>query len=338
VGERLLGSLLDRAHILPPHLLAPLIAQEIAAIGGHDITIYLQDYEQLMLLPLAGDGLLVGDPAPIDSSLAGRAFAADHGYEHEEDDGVRLYVPVLDGSDRVGVLAFTLDRVDEDDRRLARRLAGLVADMIVTKGMYSDLFGAQLQWQLLPPLTMTTPRVALAGILEPAYDVGGDSFDYALNNHVLHVVMLDAMGHGLDAAMMATVAITAYRHARRGDVGLVDLYALMDTAMTSQFGPDQFATAQMAELDVDSGVFSWVNAGHPAPLLVRGRKVVAELGGPTTLPVGFGGDTPAVQRVRLQPADRVLLYTDGVTEERLAGGDQFGEELANLLGDTSEPS
>ncbi len=62
---------------------------------------------------------------------------------------------------------------------------------------------------------MTTPRVAVAGVLEPAYDVAGDSFDYALNGGTFHLAVTDAMGHGLDAATMATVAIGAYQHARR---------------------------------------------------------------------------------------------------------------------------
>ncbi len=75
------------------------------------------------------------------------------------------------------------------------------------------------------------PAGGCAGALEPAYDVAGDSFDYALNDDVLHLCMIDAMGHGLDAAVMATLAIGAYRHARRIDVELADLYAAMDFAL-----------------------------------------------------------------------------------------------------------
>jgi len=342
LGERLLGSLIDRAHVLPPRLLAPLLAQEIDAAGGREVTVYLQDYDQEQLRPLPGEGLAVGEPVPVAGTWAGRAFTSDTPVEQRLDDGsTRLFLPMLDGSDRVGVLAFTLPRLD-DDRRLAGRLAGLAADMIVTKGMYTDTFfttragrsmslPAQLQWQLLPPLTMTTPQVAVAGILEPAYHVGGDSFDYALNDHVLDLAIIDAMGHGLDAATMATVAIAAYRHARRDGVDLVDLYREMDTAIAEQF-PGRFATAQMGELDTDTGALTWVNAGHPAPMLLRGRRMVGELTGPTTRPVGFGGATPLVQTRQLEPGDRVLFYTDGVVEERLSSGEQFGEDrLIDLL-------
>ncbi|MGZ5406059.1 MAG: PP2C family protein-serine/threonine phosphatase, partial [Nocardioides sp.] len=242
----------------------------------------------------------------------------------------------------VGVLVFTLDHLDEHDRRLVRRLAGLVADMVVTKSMYTDRFfqarrrrpmslSAEIQWQLLPPLMMTTPQVAVAGALEPAYDVAGDSFDYALNGDVLHLCMIDAMGHGLGAAVMATLAIGAYRHARRVDVELADLYAAMDAAVSAQFDPDRFATAQMARLDVDSGRLQWVNAGHPPPLLLRAGQVVGELASPTTLPVGFGGATPIVTEKMLERGDRVLFYTDGLIEEHQKGGAEFGETRMRAL-------
>lgn len=336
-GEHLLGELVDRSHLLPARLVVPLVVRCVTAFGGSDVVVYLQDYEQAVLLPVGGDGADGPGAVPIEASLAGRAFMADEPVEHRTADGdVRLFLPMLDGTARVGVLAFSLPEVDDDARRTSRRLAGLVADLIVTKGSYTDLFfnarrsrsmtlSAQLQWQLLPPLTMTTPRVALAGALEPAYDVGGDSFDYAYNDDVLHLAIIDAMGHGLDAATMATVAVAAYRHARRDGVDLVDLYGRMDAATVQQFGAERFVTAQMGELDTGRGLLTWVNAGHPAPLLLRGRRVVAELTAPTTLPVGLGGPTPVVQSVQLEPGDRVLLFTDGVIEERLPDGVQFGE-------------
>jgi serine phosphatase RsbU (regulator of sigma subunit) len=342
-GERLLGTLIDRAHEMPPQLIAPLVAEVIAAIGGREVTVLLQDYDQLTLVPLPGRGLLVAPPTPIDGSLAGRAFLGDQLVEEAVEDGVRVFAPLLDGTDRVGVLAFTSETWDEHDRRLARRFAGLLADVLVTKGMYTDQFfqarrrqtmslPAEMQWALLPPLIMTTPQVAVAGILEPAYDVAGDSFDYALNGDALHVAIIDAMGHGLDAAVMATVAVAAYRHARREDVELPDLYAAMDRAIAGQFDQEHFVTVQMAHLDGGSGRLRWVNAGHPHPLLLRGRRVVRALDSPTTLPIGFGGADPQVSEEMLEPGDRVLFFTDGITEEHLAGGELFGEtRLIGLL-------
>jgi len=347
LGERLLGSLLDRAHWSPPDLVATLIAEEVAYIGGRDVVIYLQDYDQLTLVPLPGDGLEDNGSEAIDGSFAGRAFSSDLPVERPEPDGVRLFLPMLDGSDRVGVLAYSLSAVGAADRQLAGWLAGLVANLIVTKGLYTDHFflarrrrpmrlEAEMQWHLLPPLTMETPQVGVAGILEPAYEVGGDSFDYALNGQTLHVAIIDAMGHGLNAAIMATVSVGAYRHARRAGVGLADLYAAMDSAVAEQFGEDTFVTAQMAQLDCGTGRLSWVNAGHHPPLLLRRRRVLGSLNSETTLPVGFGGAAPQISEVQLEPNDRVLLFTDGVIEERMPDGERFGQHrLIDLVGRVS---
>ncbi|GGV91418.1 hypothetical protein GCM10015535_49670 [Streptomyces gelaticus] len=74
------------------------------------------------------------------------------------------------------------------------------------------------------------------------------------------------------------------------------------------------------------GQLQWVNAGHPAPLLIRGRAVVDRLESPTTLPVGFGGEDLVVSERTLRPGDRLLCFIDGLIEEHQAGGEQFGEE------------
>ncbi|WP_338677730.1 PP2C family protein-serine/threonine phosphatase [Streptomyces sp. SCSIO 30461] len=337
-GEGLLGTFLDRAHELPPHLVGSVVAGTVARLGGRDPQILLQDYGQQKLVPLVGEGLTDGGPHPIDRSAAGRCFLTS--YRVEEDvpaGGVRVHVPLLDGGEQAGVLAVTLDAVDDDDRRLLRRIAGLTAQLLQSKNSYTDLFfrtrrrepmsvAAEVQWSLLPPLAMTMPRVAVAGVLEPAYDVAGDSFDYALNGDALHLCMIDAMGHGLNAATMATVAIGAYRHARRISVELSEIYLFMDRAVSEQFAPDHFVTAQMMRLDTNTGRLQWVNAGHPAPMLIRGHRVVGRLDSPTTLPVGFGGAQPQVSEVTLLQGDRILCFTDGLVEEHESGREQFGED------------
>ncbi|GAA3300875.1 hypothetical protein GCM10020295_42730 [Streptomyces cinereospinus] len=160
-GEEVLGTLLDRAHVLPPHRIGPIVADAVGKLGGRDISVLLQDYGQWLLVPLRSDGLVAGDPQSIDESHAGQAFLDTRPVEVSLADGVRVHVPLLDGGDQVGVMSVTLERVDDDARRLLRRIACVVADLLVTKHGYTDLFflsrrrepmsvAAEIQWSLLP--------------------------------------------------------------------------------------------------------------------------------------------------------------------------------------------
>jgi serine phosphatase RsbU (regulator of sigma subunit) len=145
------------------------------------------------------------------------------------------------------------------------------------------------------------------------------------------------MGHGLQAAQLAVLAVSAYRNARRGGRSLADTTAVIDTALASSFGGEAFTTAVLARLDTDDGTLTWVNAGHPPPLLLRDGKVVKQLVVSPHLPLGLGGNDPeatgpAIGTEHLQPGDRVLLYTDGVVEARSPDGEFFGtDRLADLV-------
>jgi serine phosphatase RsbU (regulator of sigma subunit) len=188
-----------------------------------------------------------------------------------------------------------------------------------------------MQWHLLPPLTLSAPRVSVSGILEPAYEVGGDAFDYAVNHDTAHAAIFDAMGHGLAASVMSSVAVGAYRHARRSGVPVGDMYTLIDAAFTSQFAEDVFVTAQLADLYLPTGELHVVNAGHPAPMLVRGARVVGTLGAASTLPIGLDGPHPTVTTEFLEPGDRLLFYTDGAVDIR-RGSEPLGEaRLVDLV-------
>jgi serine phosphatase RsbU (regulator of sigma subunit) len=334
-GGHLLGRLLDRTAAVPPRLLASVVARELAAVGGRDAVLLLQDYEQLLLVPLPRDGRTDADPEPITGSSAGQALMEERIVELPEAAGLRVHLPLMDGGNHLGVLALSLDRLNDQERAELTTLATLVAGILTSRNQSTDLFtgtrrrrpmsvAAEIQWSLLPPLTMSVREIEVAGFLEPAYDVAGDSFDYALNNDTLHAAVIDAMGHGLKAAVMATAAIGAYRHARRAGVGLAEIYASMDQVITDQFDPEHFVTAQMMRLDCRTGRLQWVNAGHPAPLLVRDHDVIQILDSPTTLPVGFGGEAPLISEIDLQPGDRIICFTDGVVEEHTPGGTQFG--------------
>jgi serine phosphatase RsbU (regulator of sigma subunit) len=252
--------------------------------------------------------------------------------------GFSVWAPVLDGTDRLGVLELVFDEEVELDESLATDvglLAALIAELVMSRGLIGDfiererrrlpmLLEAELQWNLLPPLTFASPAVSIAGVLAPTNEVAGDSFDYAVNGDIAHLCIVDAMGHGLDATLMSAVAIGALRNARRSGLNLVDTTRSMNKHISAEFGESKFVTGIVGELDTRTGVWRWVNAGHPAALVVRGGRVVKALDAHINPPLGLQPAVPDVGEERLEPGDRLLLYTDGVIEARDSNGDFFG--------------
>jgi hypothetical protein len=340
-GLEVLGHLLEASHDLAPDDLVAAARQAGKALDGEDVAIYLADYEQVMLVPLP-DGT-DRTPLVIDTTLAGRAFTAIAVQEADTESGRRLWLPLLDGAERLGVLGLTLPMVDDALRVRCSWLATLLAELLMTKGQYTDSYflsrrrqpmglAAEMQWQLLPPLTFVSPQVVIAGLLEPAYEVAGDAFDYALNGDTAHLAVIDPVGHDLTASVLAAVTVGSYRHSRRAGLGLADTYATADQAIATQFGGERFVTGQLAQLDCATGRLQWLNSGHPLPLLVRRAKVVGTLACQPVPPLGLGIGEPELATVALEPGDRVLFYTDGVTEGRSLDGEPFGEvRLADLL-------
>ncbi|MEV6834082.1 PP2C family protein-serine/threonine phosphatase [Streptomyces sp. NPDC051133] len=104
----------------------------------------------------------------------------------------------------------------------------------------------------------------------------------------------------------------------------------VDEALT-RWLPDQFCTGIIAQLDFATGVLQWSNCGHPAPLLIRDQRLIVDaLTREADPPMGLRSLLSArdrrVHETRLQPGDRVLLYSDGVTEARMADGRLLGLE------------
>jgi len=333
-----LGSLLEASHRLPPDEVPPTVASHAAAMGMADAALYLVDLDQRLLAGLAGE-----DHLEIDATVAGQAFRTEQVTEEPAPGGVRLWVPLMDGAERVGVLGVTIEQADADTRRRARHVASIAAELIVSKSSYGDNLvvarrlrdmdlAAELRWATLPPLTYTSDRVSISGLLEPAYEIAGDAFDYAVNGDVAHLAVVDAMGHGLEASRMANLAIASYRHSRRRGLDLIGTFRAMDGIIADQFGPERFVTGQLGRLHLDSGRLAWVNAGHPRPLLLRGGELPDELRGETCLPFGLGSVPAEAAEVRLVPGDIVLFMTDGVLEARSPEGHLFGRSrLARLL-------
>src|SRR4051794_10235000 len=243
---------------------------------------------EVMLVDLAQQKLTAvrtGSPMPVrvDGTVAGRAYQLGEILAATDDHGGRLlWVPLLDGTDRAGVLRIGLDdstagrrteRVVDDAelRHWLWILAGLIGHILMTKIAYSDRLrrwrsngtlsaASELLWQLLPPRTFATERVVVSAMLEPHKEVAGDAFDYNVESNVVDLAVYDAAGHDLRAGVTTALAITGVRNARRsGEQDLVAIAARADALIATQPGPLQFATAVLARLDTDTGVLEYLN-------------------------------------------------------------------------------
>ena len=319
-----------------PDDLSLLVNRVAPAIGATDIVIYLADYTQSSLVPLVGAGA-PRDELTIETTLAGRAFTGLQ-VQRAPDRPDRLWVPLLLGCERLGALEIVSSRAgDPALDRPAWEVAVAVAQVLVNRRLYGDVVerirrrlpmqvAAETVWGLLPPLTFATDELVITAILEPCYDVGGDIFDYALNGDVLSVGLFDTCGHGIKASALASLVVSAYRNARRTGLDLVDTAISIDRWVRSEH-PGLFATALLAELDRRTGVLRTINAGHPGAMLLRDGKAVRALPGPTALPLGLGNLStrrPRAHEEALHPGDRILAYTDGITDARGDDGERFG--------------
>ena len=351
MAGQVFSALLADTHLSRPSDLPGVLAERGRGLGIEDLVMYLVDYEQETLVPVPGSPAGQRMVLRVEGTLGGRSFAS--GSIHEADAGQpdrrRLWVPLIDGTDRLGVVEMTVPcsggRVSPAQLAYSERYAHLTAQLLVGKGAYGDAFelarrrqpmsvAAELQWTLLPPLVFATRGVVVAGMLEPCYTTGGDTFDYAVNDGMAHLAILDAMGHGLSAAGTAALALSAYRNARRQQLDLGGTYAAVDSVLVEQFRGERFVTGVLARLDLDTGVLRWVNAGHPPPLLLRGGKLIKVLDRRPSTPLGvpFGEDPVPIAEEALEPSDRLLFYTDGVVEARTADGAFFtAQRLAEFL-------
>jgi hypothetical protein len=343
IGD-VLAWLVRESHLMAPESVPALADEGARRLGAAGCRLYLVSRDQQTLQPLPVPDEPPGEPLDLDGTVAGRAFRFSQVVASTAD-VPRLWMPLLDGVERLGVLDLRVS--DEEQlttlRESTQRFASLLAELLTSKAQYTDTYervrravpmgvAAEMLWRQLPPLTFATDRFVVTGQLEPWNEVGGDAFDYSLDGETVHLAVLDAMGHGLTATQMAGVALAAYRNARRGGLDLVATATAVDEVLGAQFGNESFVTGVLATLDLGTGQLSLLTAAHPAPLLVRDGRPVGELSVEPGVPLGFGERDDVVATVSLQPGDRLLLFSDGVVEARGEDGEFFGlDRLVDLL-------
>jgi len=354
-----LVGLLDGARRAPPEDLPAVVAAAGRELDTQ-VVVYLVDYAQRELTPLAVPGSPAGrnpaarDPAAgeiagrtlagrerlgVDSTLAGRAFRHLEVLTSATGGQPRLWVPLVDGLERLGVLEVLVgDAADLYDPLLRDQLRWLAAQaghLVTALSAHGDALdrvrltwprtpAAELIWSLLPPLAAGTVALNVAGLVEPAAEVSGGAFDYNLGTASISLSIFDGMGHGLAAGLTTAAALTAARTERRHGRSLDEQARVVDEVLADQFG-DALLNGVLAELDLTTGRLRYLAAGSPPPLLLRDGRVRKTLTEGRRTPFGRDSSQVTLGEESLEPGDCLVLYTDGVTQVRDPDGAPFGE-------------
>jgi serine phosphatase RsbU (regulator of sigma subunit) len=338
------GGLLEAVENASPVAAADVLAERLTdALGTSEVSFLVADFSGRALVRLghAGSaaagrtqGRETAERVPLAGSPHGRALATQTLQIEAGAAGVRLFAPVTNRGEAIGVLELSLPQLPDEQTLADVALAAhTLAYVVIANRRFTDLYewgqrsvrlslAAEIQHRLLPgSYTCEAGQFTLAAWLEPSGDIAGDTFDFAMERDTLHLSMTDAMGHAVNASVLATVLVGALRNARRAGVALGEQARLANVGLGEHMGWGDFVTGQIARIDLRTQTATIVNAGHPLPLRLRNGRVD---------PVALEADPPfgtvrgieyRVQRLPLEPGDRLMFITDGMTERNAAAVD-----------------
>lgn len=183
-----------------------------------------------------------------------------------------------------------------------------------------------IQRALMPASLPTTPRFEVAGAWQPAGTLGGDCYDvFTFGPDALGISIADVAGKGLPAALLMSslqAAVRAFAHEASSPQALC---ASVNRLLCGQMIAGRFVTMAYLRLDAGRGTVAYANAGHNPPLLVRANGDLEQLPPSGTVLGVFADAEYHGSELPLRSGDRLLLYTDGISEARDAEDQELGE-------------
>jgi hypothetical protein len=333
-----------------PHALVATARRLLAdRVGAQEVTLLLADYGLDVLQPVTHLPH-TGPPVSAKEGPAGSAFLTQKPVLEVLHDpaGNLAHLPITVRGDRLGVLSVQLPAGAVDPHTVLQLgdFATTLGHEVTTAGRDTDLYlqarrtrrltlAAEMQWQLLPGRGCAREEYVIGAHLEPAYSIGGDTFDWSTGADHLFLTITDGMGQGIDASLLAGLTTGALRNARRADIGLADQACLADQAVYAQYGGKAYASTLLLRFELATGLVQAVDAGSPQLFRQRGgRTERIEL--EAQLPLGMFEETLYTEQTfQVEPGDRLIAVSSGVHGTRSATGDLFGERvLRQVLGAT----
>ena len=294
------------------------------AFPGATVTFWVADYSGYSLERL--DHARARESVDIATSVAGETLRTQSVVVDVEDGAVRACMPVTVRGEAVGVLEVGLrDKPTPDEVRHLGEVAHAFGYLVAGTRRHTDLFewgqrshdlnvAAEIQRRLLPAFTCESWPVTLAGWVEPAFEAGGDTFDYTVDDASTTITLTDAMGHGISAALVATLTLGVLRNQRRKSASMADQIAAANKVLHERSRDDEYVTGVFVEVPSDGAPATIVSAGHPEPWRVRDGRA-ERLAVQQAIPIGMFHDSPYVAReLDLRPLDRLVLVSDGVVD------------------------
>ncbi|WP_222270308.1 PP2C family protein-serine/threonine phosphatase [Modestobacter marinus] len=353
-GRLDVGQLLDEVEAAAPVDSVPVVAARLAEmVGAQEVHLLIADFSGRAVVRLTstdrvdgarGRGVEQAKTVPLAGTVYDSVLRTQRADVQPVDNGARMVAPVTDRGDAIGLLELRLPRIPSPQEVAdIGTAAHALAYILIAARRHTDVFewgmrstpfslAAEIQRRLLPAaFTCEAGQFTLAGWLEPAHAVGGDTFDYTLDRDSLQVSITDAVGHQVAASLLATVLVGGLRNGRRKGMDLGEQASYANDCLAENAPHGQFVTGQLVRVDLHTGAAVIVNAGHTLPLRLRGG-VVEEIGLRVEAPFGvLPGKAFEVQSLSLEPGDRIVFLTDGMQERNAASLD-----VAAALADTAE--
>ena len=253
----------------------------------------------------------------------------------------QLTIPLLSKDQVVGVIAVESGQPNyftNEDLQTMTTLGSQVATALENARLYAELFRREqrmetqmrfardVQMSMMPDAPPKIPGFEIASFYLPATDLGGDYYDFLpLDRQNTAIILGDVSGKGASAALVMAASRSALRSAARSNRAPAEVFENTNRRIYRDIRSTMYITLFYGVLNAKTRKFTWSNAGHNPPILVKGNGQIVPLEVGGTVVGLFENPTFEQRETRLKIGDVICMYTDGVTEAHNSAREEFGD-------------